>query len=112
MPHEQKMPTSMYCRKCGYQLHGLSENRCPECGRTFDPANRRTYLQHPKGSSRRWWLRVAGVTLLVLLALIAAGMYGTHAWLRWRGWRVQVRPRDVPSPWRPSRCVPGQLVHH
>jgi hypothetical protein len=103
---------TMYCRKCGYQLAGLSANRCPECGQTFDPANRRTYLQHPKGSSRRWWLRVAGIALLVLLALVATGMYGTHAWLRWRwrsqqaamvalqarGWRVQVRPRTFRAP--------------
>ena len=34
----------MYCRKCGYHLAGLSANRCPECGRVFEPANRRTYL--------------------------------------------------------------------
>jgi hypothetical protein len=26
------------CRGCGYDLHGLVEPRCPECGRTFDPA--------------------------------------------------------------------------
>lgn len=26
------------CPKCGYVLIGLTENRCPECGGTFDPA--------------------------------------------------------------------------
>jgi len=25
------------CKMCGYCLKGLSENRCPECGQTFDP---------------------------------------------------------------------------
>ena len=27
----------MYCSQCGYLLQGLSVDRCPECGRTFDP---------------------------------------------------------------------------
>lgn len=26
------------CRSCGYDLRGLSESRCPECGTPFDPA--------------------------------------------------------------------------
>ena len=26
------------CPKCGYQLIGLTTTRCPECGRSFDPA--------------------------------------------------------------------------
>jgi hypothetical protein len=26
------------CRGCGYDLRGLTEPRCPECGRRFDPA--------------------------------------------------------------------------
>jgi hypothetical protein len=27
-----------HCTKCGYPLHGLSEPRCPECGRPFEMA--------------------------------------------------------------------------
>jgi hypothetical protein len=26
-----------YCPGCGYNLHGLTEKRCPECGRAFTP---------------------------------------------------------------------------
>jgi len=26
----------VYCPKCGYNLRQLTENRCPECGSTFD----------------------------------------------------------------------------
>jgi rubrerythrin len=37
MTVEKETPqSSMFCRQCGYQLVGLSENRCPECGRAFD----------------------------------------------------------------------------
>jgi hypothetical protein len=32
------------CLGCGYILDGLPENRCPECGRRFDPSDLRTYL--------------------------------------------------------------------
>ncbi len=38
----QADPT-MYCKGCWYVLDGLPENRCPECGRPFDPKRRRTY---------------------------------------------------------------------
>ena len=27
---------SGHCRACGYNLHGLSEPRCPECGQSFE----------------------------------------------------------------------------
>lgn len=34
----------MRCLKCNYDLSGLTEHRCPECGRGFDPANHHTYF--------------------------------------------------------------------
>jgi hypothetical protein len=30
-------PTSRHCGNCGYDLRGIAEPRCPECGVTFDP---------------------------------------------------------------------------
>jgi hypothetical protein len=32
-----------YCGHCFYDLRGLPEARCPECGRTFDPRYARTF---------------------------------------------------------------------
>jgi hypothetical protein len=34
----------VYCRKCKYDLRrSVRQQRCPECGRPFDPRDRRTY---------------------------------------------------------------------
>jgi hypothetical protein len=33
--YRRPMPMGPYCPQCGYCLIGLSERRCPECGRTF-----------------------------------------------------------------------------
>lgn len=32
-----------HCQSCGYSLQGLAENRCPECGRGFDPRDISTF---------------------------------------------------------------------
>ena len=41
-----------YCRQCGYELHGLDQPRCSECGRPFDPHDPRAYLTEPLPISR------------------------------------------------------------
>ena len=62
------------CLGCGYILDGLPENRCPECGRPFDPGDPSTYLtSRPSG---RGYLVAAiaslGMLTLPLLALALA----------------------------------------
>ena len=76
-------PATIYCRTCSYNLHGLPENRCPECGNTFDPTNRKTFRRRPRAAVWRW---VRRVTLLLLVLLIAYG--GFVGWL-WRGWKME-----------------------
>ena len=36
-----------FCSGCGYSLHGLTEPRCPECARTFDPEQPDTWVARP-----------------------------------------------------------------
>jgi hypothetical protein len=82
-----------HCRKCGYVLDGLSEYRCPECGRSFDPTNGRTFCHHGFGK-----LKTAKVTVIfVIIASLCSylGGYGylrvTHQYVHYVGWE------DVPG---------------
>ncbi|HYE19808.1 MAG TPA: hypothetical protein VEA69_15265 [Tepidisphaeraceae bacterium] len=45
-----------YCLDCFYDLRGLPEPRCPECGRRFDPARRGTVSRTPY---RDFWAALA-----------------------------------------------------
>jgi len=47
----RKLPLDATCIGCGYMLRGLTEPRCPECWRTFDPSDDRTFLR-PSVQSR------------------------------------------------------------
>jgi hypothetical protein len=84
MVQDQTTETSMYCRKCGYQLVGLSANRCPECGRVFDPTDPRTFHRRAREPGLwRWMRRIA--LLMLTLVLLAGGGWG---WLYWQ-WRAE-----------------------
>lgn len=63
------------CRQCGYDLQGLPESRCPECGTPFDPGERAQIIARaakPPPRPRHRWIAVI-VVILVSLA-VAAGM--------------------------------------
>ena len=55
----------MYCLGCGYDLRGLPEPRCPECGRPFDPGDPPTFRKNPKLPNEAW-----AVVAIYLLPLI------------------------------------------
>jgi hypothetical protein len=43
-----------YCLGCNYDLRGLPEPRCPECGRAFDPNDPKTFREEPRERHRAW----------------------------------------------------------
>ncbi|MBU0639869.1 MAG: hypothetical protein KKB50_13455 [Planctomycetes bacterium] len=63
------------CLGCGYILEGLPENRCPECGRPFDPDDRQTY--DPYGLAGNVFTQTA--TLAAWLTAPAAVLILLHA---------------------------------
>ena len=54
----------MHCLTCDYNLEHLSGRRCPECGRTFDPADFRTFRCAETQQVSRWtpWIILAAFT--------------------------------------------------
>ncbi len=75
----------MRCLSCKYDLRNLTENRCPECGRIFDPDDPRTFRDTSR-KHRRWWIVelviFSAVFYLIIVTLIVADEYGRRHWLR------------------------------
>src|SRR5687768_7713948 len=69
------------CLNCNYPLRGLGAvGRCPECGRPFDPADRRTMnMGRPVGRLGRFLMRPIGWPTLILAVLATAALvYATR----------------------------------
>lgn len=60
----------MRCKGCHYELAHLSEKRCPECGRLFDPNDPMTF-DPPRDQTGLWLL---GVALAVIAFLLFAAI--------------------------------------
>lgn len=81
-----------YCLGCDYSLQGLTEDRCPECGRPSDANTFYTGCDGtPMGPTARWWYRPIGIPIS-LTATAAAGLIlwdaavpGGHLWARGYG---------------------------
>lgn len=61
------------CIDCGYILEGLTEHRCPECSRAFDPTDAKTYATRTLDGRVYLLLAVVGA-LPVVLGLTASYM--------------------------------------
>jgi hypothetical protein len=76
------MEEAKCCLGCGYCLKGLAEQRCPECGKGFDPQNAATFIPTescPRGviwliTPARWPADLS-VGFTILLLIISAAYF-------------------------------------
>lgn len=78
------LPDDARCLNCGYRLHSLPENRCPECGKPFDPAVQSTYRSGSSPRYEKWtappgWAHVSATILLTLNFLFGASSPGRES---------------------------------
>src|SRR5688572_12091610 len=64
----------MRCLGCKYDLSKLSEHRCPECGRAFDPSKARTF-ETPFSRKRRHEKRATWIISVVIILLLGVANY-------------------------------------
>jgi rRNA maturation protein Nop10 len=61
------------CLSCKYDLSSLTEHRCPECGRAFDPDDPSTFSSDSARAQRRKAIKTSaaliGVVFVVLLVI-------------------------------------------
>jgi hypothetical protein len=76
------IPEEAKCIDCNYALRGLTDFRCPECGRPFDPERHLSMnLGRPLGPLPRAILRPMGrLPRIIVWSLVATGVVGP-AWL-------------------------------
>ena len=116
-PEHPALEPARFCRRCGYELRGLTIPRCPECGRAFDPTNPKTFRRRPI----RRWLRHVKRAAIVLgsIVLLLAAVWG---WFFW-GWYQEQRAlaelklgssgvcyTPIVSPWLEKHLGPAGFV--
>jgi hypothetical protein len=62
------------CLSYQYDLRNLSEHRCPECGREFDPNALSTFESRPKEPRLGYLL----VLLVIVFAVVSIGQLSTN----------------------------------
>ena len=74
MTTDSKPPDRILCKHCGYNLHGLREPRCPECGHDFCVDDPTTFDSQPIGAVRKFgraWGRRIHICMITGLSLVA-----------------------------------------
>lgn len=95
----------MYCRHCHYDLRALTTNRCPECGKAFDPNNPDSY--YPHYPSFNWRARTALDSISwrgAVFALFCVCWYGIFLL------PAIDEPRSIPAPVRREQRMSQPLL--
>ncbi len=78
-------PRDRYCLACSYNLRGVHQLQCPECGRAFEPEDTQTWSRLPFNPETRAVARhairltaIAWVTVLVFIA-VALLIYAVYS---------------------------------
>lgn len=87
----------VFCPQCDYELRGLTDNRCPECGQPFDRGRllvdqyvrERDHKIWDRGRLGLWAGRLAAASLIFLLLWVV----GTHL-----VWWAGMLPHEVLKP--------------
>ncbi len=70
-----------WCKQCQYPLNGVANDKCPECGKLFDPYNNETFLTDLQGRKLRkyWpWILVGCLLLLAIVAIGSRRLFGSY----------------------------------
>lgn len=78
--------SSRYCLRCGYPLVAQTENRCPECGDSFDPNNPDSYRERPMRKPQPVILLLAVYLMPFVLNSLLLTVIGTGKWHRRGHW--------------------------
>lgn len=84
-----------YCWGCSYALVGLGENRCPECGRRFDPGSPRTFSPRPIAKKR-----AAVIVAIYLLPLPISLIWWVLLTQPWTGGTPPMHVRVLVGLWQ------------
>lgn len=88
MERDVRIMTAMRCLACGYSLKHLKEQRCPECGRVFDPNDAATFAPGRRRTA-------PGLLCIALIGLIAAAYLSITGFFR-----HLVPPNEIPLFWQ------------
>lgn len=95
---------TMACLGCGYALDALPLPRCPECGRTFDPADPATFVGLTPPQPRTWRQYFASIGLITALLLVLSMGHYRAGITRGRDPQQDAPTMGAPLPW--LRCPP------
>lgn len=89
----------IFCLGCGYELNGLHESKCPECGRRFDPVDSATFADRPRGVISRHMARTLSGAQWIFVVLSCGGFAPeVNYLLAWAAlWREPVPMIDDPK---------------